>query len=93
MGPLAFGGALVLPVARRHGQVVPWGVPVRRWARTPCPAWSGLSEECFHVEWLLSFEHKVDGAAEFVGEDGECFSFAVFVDQPIMILLGSFVSS
>ena len=78
MGPWAFGDAFVLD--RRHRQVIPWGVPVRRWARPPCPELLCLSEERFHVERLLSFEHKVDGPAEFVGEDGECFSFAVFAD-------------
>ena len=70
-----------------------WGVPVRRWARAPCPKALFLSEEDFHMEWLLSFEHEVDGSAQFVGEDREGLGFAVFADEPGMILLGLFISS
>ena len=78
---------------RHLGEGVPYGVPVRRWARTLCPKLSCTSEKDFHIEGLLSFEHEVDGSPEFMGEDRECFALSVLADQAVVIELSLFITS
>lgn len=50
-------------------------------------------EEDVHTEWFLSFEHEVGGAADFVSQDRQRLSFAVFADQPGVVVLCLLVSS
>ena len=52
-----------------------------------------MLEEDVHTEWFLSFEHEVDGAADFVGEDRKSLSFTVLADQPGVVVLCLLVSS
>ncbi len=52
-----------------------------------------MSEEGIHTERLLSFEHEVDGPADFMGKDGKRFSLAVLADQAVVIELSLFISS
>ena len=51
-----------------------------------------MGEERFHAEGFLSFEHEVYSPTDLVGEDGKCFSLAVFADQAAVIVLSLFVS-
>jgi hypothetical protein len=72
---------------------IPYGVPVRRWARNLCPKLSCASEKDVHIEGLLSFEHEVDGPSEFMGEDREGFTLAMLADEAIVIELSLFIAS
>src|SRR3972149_9120618 len=53
----------------------PMAAPVRRRAAPSAP--SSGPEELIHVEGLLAFEQIIDGASQFMGEDGERLGLAV----------------
>jgi hypothetical protein len=52
-----------------------------------------MSEERLHVEGFPSLEHEVDSPADLVGKDGESLPFAVFADEPAVIVLSFLVTS
>ena len=58
---------------------------------SPLPPLTG--EKLVHIEGALSLEHDVDGAAELLGEDGQCLGLAVFVHESLMELLAIGVAS
>jgi len=37
-----------------------------------------LCKESFHIESLFVFEHKIDGAAQFMTQDAQGFALVVF---------------
>jgi hypothetical protein len=50
-------------------------------------------EKRIHIERFPSFEHEVDGPAEFMGQDGQGFCLSVFIDQTVMIVLSELIIS
>ena len=49
-----------------------------------------LAEESIHIESLLVFENKINGSADFVGEDTQSFAFVVFSFEFCHILFSFF---
>jgi hypothetical protein len=52
-----------------------------------------MSKEGIHTKRFLSFEHEVNGSADFMGKNGKRFSLAVLADQAVVIELSLFISS
>jgi hypothetical protein len=47
-----------------------------------------LIKEFFHIKRLFVFEHKIDGAAQFMGKDAHGLAFVVFVGELAHIIFG-----
>lgn len=91
-GAIGIPGCSRTDFFKRRDQSTPEDVPVRlRVSPTPPPLCT--SKEEIHIERLLSFEHEVNRPSDFVGNDGKCFPFAVFADEPVMVALSGFVAS
>ena len=56
-----------------------------------------LSTYCFKEQFCIErrslFEHDVDGATEFLCDDGERFGFSVSAHQSLVVALGLFIAA